>query len=147
MKVKKNHFRIGEKRHYFITLSEDKNIMLKEIKTILNIFTKNKVKIYFTGFFRTNIPNTFKKFDLHTNAQFYLLEEINQVNYLIDENFINSIVNLSFYIFCNDIDTSKFNIEDAIVNLYFENCFTECGLIFNKNIYNEVETINNLKLI
>ena len=147
MKVKKNHFRIGEKRHYFITLSEDKNIMLKEIKTILNIFTKNNVKIYFTGFFRTNIPNTFKKFDLHTNAQFYLLEEINQVNYLIDENFINSIVNLSFYIFCNDIDTSKFNIEDAIVNLYFENCFTECGLIFNKNIYNEVETINNLKLI
>ena len=147
MKVKKNHFRIGEKRHYFITLSEDKNIMLKEIKTILKIFTKNNVKIYFTGFFRTNIPNTFKKFDLHTNAQFYLLEEINQVNYLIDENFINSIVNLSFYIFCNDIDTSKFNIEDAIVNLYFENCFTECGLIFNKNIYNEVETINNLKLI
>ena len=147
MKVKKNHFRIGEKRHYFITLSEDKNIMLKEIKTILNIFTKNNVKIYFTGFFRTNIPNTFKKFDLHTNAQFYLLEEINQVNYLIDENFINSIVNLSFYIFCNDIDTSKFNIKDAIVNLYFENCFTECGLIFNKNIYNEVETINNLKLI
>ncbi len=147
MKVKKNHFRIGEKRHYFITLSEDKNIMLKEIKTILNIFTKNNVKIYFTGFFRTNIPNTFKKFDLHTNAQFYLLEEINQVNYLIDENFINSTVNLSFYIFCNDIDTSKFNIKDAIVNLYFENCFTECGLIFNKNIYNEVETINNLKLI
>ena len=147
MKVKKNHFRIGEKRHYFITFSEDKNIMLKEIKTILNIFTKNNVKIYFTGFFRTNIPNTFKKFDLHTNAQFYLLEEINQVNYLIDENFINSIVNLSFYIFCNDIDTSKFNIKDAIVNLYFENCFTECGLIFNKNIYNEVETINNLKLI
>ena len=41
MKVKKNYFRIGEKRHYFIKFSENENIMLKEIKTILNIFIKN----------------------------------------------------------------------------------------------------------
>lgn len=147
MKVKKNHFRIGEKRHYFLNFSEDKNIMLKEIKTILNFFTKNNVKIYFTGFFRANIPIFFKEFDFHTNSKFYLLEEINQVNYLMDENFIHSIVNLSFYIFEDNFDKGKFNIENSIVNLYLENCFTECGLIFNKNVYNEVEIVNNLNLL
>ena len=147
MKVKKNLFRIGEKRHYFIKFSENENIMLKEIKTILNAFTKNNVKIYFTGFFRANIPNFFKEIDFHTNSKFYLLEDVNQVNNLIDENFIHSIVNLSFYIFWDVIDTNKFNIEDSIANLYLENCFTECGLIFNKNVYNEAEIVNNLNLI
>lgn len=147
MNVKKNYFRIGEKKHYFIKFSENENVMLKEIKTILNAFTKKNVKIYFTGFFHANIPNFFKVFDFRTNSKFYLLEEIDQVNYLIGENFIHSVVNLSFYIFWDTIDTNKFNINDSIANLYLENCFTECGLIFNKNVYNEAETINNLKLI
>lgn len=147
MKVKKNYFRIGEKRHYFIKFSENENIMLKEIKTILNIFIKNNVKIYFTGYFHANIPNFFEEFDFHTNSKFYLLKEINHVNYLFNENFIHSIVNLSFYIFGDAIDTNKFNIENFIANLYLENCFTECGLIFNKNVYNETEILKNLKLI
>lgn len=147
MKVKKNYFRIGKKRHYFIKFSENKNIMLNEIKAILNAFTKSNVKIYFTGLFHSNIPNFFKEFDFHKKSKFYLLEEIDQVKYLIDENFIHSIVNLSFYIFLSVIDTNKFNIEDSIANLYLENCFTECGLIFNKNVYNETEILKNLKLI
>ena len=114
MNVKKNYFRIGEKKHYFIKFSENENVMLKEIKTILNAFTKKNVKIYFTGFFHANIPNFFKVFDFRTNSKFYLLEEIDQVNYLIGENFIHSVVNLSFYIFWDTIDTNKFNINDSI---------------------------------
>lgn len=147
MKVKKNHFRIGEKRHFFIKFSENENLMLKEIKAILNAFTKKDVKIYFTGFFRAKIPNFFKECDFHTNSKFYLLEEVNQVDFLISEDFVQSIVNLTFYIFLDVNDTNKFNIEDSIAILYLENCFTECGLIFNKNVFNEVEIVNNLKLI
>lgn len=118
--------------------------MLNEIKIILKTLNKNNVKIYFTGFFRANIPNFFKEFNIHTKTKFYSLNEIDALNYLINENFIHSIVNLSFYVFYDNIDTNNFNTKDSIANLYMENCFTECGLIFNKNIYKEAEILKNL---
>ena len=148
MKVKKNHFRIGNKKHYFIEFSEDTNLMIKEIKAVLKIFIKKNVKTYFTGFFRANIPDSFKVFNFGTKSNFYALDEINQVDYLLGKDFINSVVNLEFYLYPENIKSnSQFDIKNDVAKLYLENCFTECGLIFDKNMYNEVETLNNLELI
>lgn len=148
MKIKKNHFRIGDKKQYFIKFSEDTNLMINEIKAILEIFIEKNVKIYFTGFFRSNIPTTFKVFNLGTKSNLYAIDEINQVDYLFSKDFINSIVNLDFYLYRGNVESNpKFDINNHVVNLYLENCFTESGLFFDKNVYNEIEIVNKLKLI
>lgn len=148
MKVRKNHFRIGKKMHYFIEFSENTNLMIKEIRDVLKIFIKKNMKTFFTGFFRTNIPDTFKVFNFGTKSNFYALDEISQIDYLFSEDFINSIVNLEFYIYPENIElNSKFDVNNNVANIYMENCFIECGLIFDKNIYDEVETLNKLKSI
>lgn len=148
MKIKKNHFRIGDKKHYFIKFSEDTNLMINEIKAILDIFIEKNVKTYFTGFFRSNIPTTFKVFKLGAKSNLYAIDEINQVDYLFSKDFMNSIVNLEFYLYSENVESNpKFDINNHVVNLYLENCFTESGLIFDKNVYNEIEIVNKLKLI
>ena len=67
---------------------------------------------------------------------------------LFDKNFINSIINVDSYLYNENIELkSTLDIKNDVANLYLENCFIEYGLIFDRNVYNEVESTNNLKLI
>lgn len=147
MKIKKNFFRVGKMRHYFIELSDDNNLMLREIKSILKIFMKEKVKIYFTGLFHINIPDCFQVLNIGT-SNYYELNELNQLDILFDKNFINFIVNLEFYLYFGNKElNSKQDVENNIANLYLESGFTECGLFFDHTIYDEAEILKHLKSI
>ena len=148
MKIKKNYFRFGKKKHFYIKFSENINDMIKEIKGILKIFIKKNVKAYFTGFFRSDISEQFRISNFVSKSRFYALDDVNQIDILLDKKYINFIVNLEFYLFpeCNEFN-SKFDIEKNVANLYLENCFTECGLIFDKKMYDETEILNHLRKI
>ena len=64
---------------------------------------------------------------------------------ILSNEFYNNIVNLSFYIFDqNIILNSNKDIEKYNALIYFENSFTDCGIIFDKTIYDEYSVIKKL---
>ncbi len=143
MKIKKNYFYLGRKKQYFIKLSDGEDFSLQEAKKILYSFANKGAKVVFTGFFRECIPGNYKS--LLNFENFYLLKSINDVELILSNEFYNNIVNLSFYIFDqNIILNSNKDIEKYNALIYFENSFTDCGIIFDKTIYDEYSVIKKL---
>lgn len=134
MKKIKNCFSIGKLKKRLILFSEEHNLLLNEIKRIIEFFEKDNI-ILFNGFFREQLPNKFNKFASESSdKEYYILNNLKEFYVLLNNDFINQIVNLNIYFFKK---TSCIDNKKPSAALSLENHFCDCLLEYDSSIYNK----------